>query len=156
MALLNLWHGRQAKEVLLNMHKMYGFTPTGKWRLRNVLSTLCVRCDIFQLPCMQFHPGLWSRFIHFAASNESVSRQWRPWSGCASVQFAIWTFGVHICLRTRFRMAWQIYGWFFKLFSLISWYLNIHCVFIYFYAVERERERERELLLHWIDYLTVE
>ena len=152
MAMLNLWHGRQAKKVSLNMRKMYGFTPTGKRRLRNVASTLCARWDIFQLPCMQSHPGLWSRFIHFAVSNESASRQWRPWSGCASAQFAIWTFAVHICLRTRFRMAWQIYGWFFKLFSLISWYLNIHCVFIYFYAVERERE----LLLHWIDYLTVE
>ena len=32
------------------MRKMYGFTPTGKRRLRNVASTLCARCDIFQLP----------------------------------------------------------------------------------------------------------
>ena len=103
---------------------------------------------------MQSHPNLWSRFVHFAASNESVSRQWRPWSGCASAQFAIWAFAVHICLRTRFRMAWQIYGWFFKLFSLISWYLNIHCVFIYFMRErkrEREREREREFItLNWL------
>ena len=45
MALLNLWHGRQAKKVSLNMRKLYGFTPTGKRRLRNVASTLCARLD---------------------------------------------------------------------------------------------------------------
>ena len=97
--------------------------------------------------------------IHtFCSTNESVSRQWRPWSGCASAQSAIWAFAVHICLRTRFRMAWQIYGWFFKLFSLISWYLNIQCVFIYFMLLrERERETERErdrdrafITLNWL------
>ena len=150
MALLNLWHGASNKKVPLNMLKMCGFTPRGKRRLRNVASTLCARRDIFQLPCMQSHPGLWSRFIHFAVSNESVSRQWRPWSGCASTQSDQ---GLHCPRPTHFRMAWQIYGWFFKLFSLISWFLNIvHCVvFIYFMLL-----KERETLLRWNDYLIVE
>ena len=142
MALLNLWHGRQAKKVPLNMRKMYGFTPTGKWRLRNVASTLCARWDIFQLPCMQFHPGLWSRFIHFAVSNESLAdsedsdQAVHPRSLPSGPSLSNMS-------EDTFSYGWQIYGWFFKLFSLISWYLNIHCAFIYF-MLFRERERERE------------
>ena len=78
----------------------------------------------------------------YPVSNESVSRQWRPWSGCASAQSAIWAFAVHICLRTLFRMAWNIYGWFFKLFSLTNRFLNIHCVLYTLCCLERERERD--------------
>ena len=40
MALLNLWHGRQAKKVPSNMRKIYGFTP----RVNDVLGTSHPRC----------------------------------------------------------------------------------------------------------------
>ena len=30
--------------------------------------------------CAKYHPGLNSRFIHSAVSNDSVSGQWMPWS----------------------------------------------------------------------------
>ena len=75
-----------SEKVSLNMHKISRFTPAGKQHHRKVASTLCARWDIFQLPCMQSHLGLWSRIVHFALSNESVSRQRRPWSGYAFTQ----------------------------------------------------------------------
>ena len=36
--------------------------------------------------CTKYHPGLCSPFIHSVEYNDSVSRQWRPWSDCTDVQ----------------------------------------------------------------------
>ena len=36
--------------------------------------------------CASYHVGICSPVIHFVVSNDSVSGQWRSWSGCADAQ----------------------------------------------------------------------
>ena len=55
--------------------------------------------------CAKYQPGLCSPFIHSVGSNDSVSRQWRPWSDCVDAQ-AEWALAIGICPKKHLHMAW--------------------------------------------------
>ena len=68
---INIW-ATSSKTAPSNMHKMCRFKSS---------------CT-----CAKYYLGLCSPFIHSAVSSDTVNRQWRPWSDCASAQSGL---GVH-------------------------------------------------------------
>ena len=61
------------------------------------------------LPSLDFYRqrtiiGVCSPVLHSVIFNDSVSRQWMPWSS-ARICRLIWTFAVRICQKTHFRMS---------------------------------------------------
>ena len=59
--------------------------------------------------CAKYHPGLCSPFIHCLVSSDSVRGQWMP-DQTAQISRLIWALAIHICAKTRFRMAWSKYS----------------------------------------------
>ena len=55
--------------------------------MKTVPSNMCKICR-FRSSCTSatYHPALCFPFIHSVVSNDSVSRQWRPWSDCLDAQ----------------------------------------------------------------------
>ena len=65
-----------SKKMPSNMHKMRRF--------------------ISSCGCPMYHLGLCSPFIHSVVSNDSVSRQWRPWPDCMDPQADLGLHWLHI------------------------------------------------------------
>ena len=67
----------------------------GPYQAKKCLRT-CSKCRFrSSCECAKYHSSLCSQFIHSVVSNDSVSRQWWPWSDC---RFAQLDLGLH-CLH---------------------------------------------------------
>ena len=77
------------------------FTLTGP---RQAKKSMCKMCGFTSsCPCARSHPGICSPFIHCVLSNDSVCRQWMPWSACTDAQSDQ---GLHCPHMPRHIFAW--------------------------------------------------